>query len=220
MLWVLVVPVAAVEETFFSLAPAAYSSFPFLLFSLLPALVFLLCLCLLLVCGSDVHRYGTCLGRFASCISSLLHTQRSNSFYASSALLAFREILFLFRPFAESRMTSTKDFDLCLSTVQQNQASDRRDYCTDQADYLHGLICITCVSFHGADLLDGYELTRLGSVGYLQNHTQGIYPGITLQRTSVETFIPVPGTSVSSVPPVSQIPGVPVQRFCTCPELL
>ena len=79
----------------------------------------------------------------------------------------------------------------------------------------------------------GIHNARLCSVGYVQNHTRGIYPGYYPTKNFCKfcrTFIPVPGTCVSSVlhtrtrnfcklcTPVPQIPGVRVQHFYTCPE--
>ena len=58
----------------------------------------------------------------------------------------------------------------------------------------------------------------LRSVGYIQDHTQGICPGITLHRTYVNyvdyAFIPVPGTSVSSVRPCDNTRGTGATFLC------
>ena len=74
---------------------------------------------------------------------------------------------------------------------------------------------------------------KLCSVGHVQNHTRNIYPRYYPTKNFCKfcrTFIPVPGTCVSSVlhtrtrnfcklcTPVPQIPGVRVQHFYTCPE--
>ena len=77
------------------------------------------------------------------------------------------------------------------------------------------------------------NLPRLCSVGYVQNHTRGIYPGYHPTKNFCKfcrTFIPVPETSVSSVrlsnpypelcelcTPLPQIPGVRVQHFVYLP---
>ena len=72
--------------------------------------------------------------------------------------------------------------------------------------------------------------STLCSVGYVQNHTRGIFPGITRTGKSASsvrhshpcpellefcTLIPVPGSFVSSVRPCHKITGVRVQHLYT-----
>lgn len=82
-----------------------------------------------------------------------------------------------------------------------------------------------------------WNVPRLSSVGYVVNHTRDICPGhypTKIFCNFCKIFTPVPRTSVSSLrhsntrtrefrklcAPVPQIPVVPVQHLCTCPELL
>ena len=58
--------------------------------------------------------------------------------------------------------------------------------------------------------VSGSKFSTLCSVGYVQNHTRGIYRGYYPTKNFCKfcrTFIPVPGTSVSSVRPCHKYPG-------------